>query len=469
MDARIKAAGAANAYFPLFIPQSYLQPRGRARRGLRARAGGRHPRRRQGARGAGRRAPDQRDDHQHLLLQVGAELPRPAAADQPVGQRRAVGAAAPRCSCARPSSSGRRATPAHATERGRRAYAARILHDVYADFMVNVLAMPVLPGRKTARERFPGAINTLDLEAMMGDGKACRWAPATSSARTSPRRSTPSTPPSRGHSSTCGRRRGASSTRMVGGLIMCHGDDAGLRRAAPRWPRSRSSCCSSATRTAPAERRRRLAAELRGAGVRVRARRRAADRFGRRVDRLGAEGRAGARRGRPPRPGRGRGDLGAARHGREGARCRSAEVAARGAAAARATSRATLLAEATERSGRPHGRRRHRRGGDRGGRRRASPGCPGPRRRRAAKTACGADGVTVALPAPPTDGSLPARRRRAGPRRAYVAPGLLTAAAGRPGYTFSVRCKCHEGVGAAHAFCFVGALFDTRLCCTRRR
>ena len=38
--------------------------------------------------------------------------------------------------------------------------------------MVNVLAIPVLPGRKTAAERFPGAINTLTVEAMMGDGKA---------------------------------------------------------------------------------------------------------------------------------------------------------------------------------------------------------------------------------------------------------------------------------------------------------
>ena len=38
--------------------------------------------------------------------------------------------------------------------------------------MVNVLAIPVLVGRKTAKERFPGAINTMTCEAMMGDGKA---------------------------------------------------------------------------------------------------------------------------------------------------------------------------------------------------------------------------------------------------------------------------------------------------------
>ena len=38
--------------------------------------------------------------------------------------------------------------------------------------MVNVLAMPVVVGLKTARERFAGADNTLTCEAMMGDGKA---------------------------------------------------------------------------------------------------------------------------------------------------------------------------------------------------------------------------------------------------------------------------------------------------------
>src|ERR1700752_2240697 len=41
----------------------------------------------------------------------------------------------------------------HATEEEARRYAERILHEVYADFMVNVLAIPVLTGRKTVRER----------------------------------------------------------------------------------------------------------------------------------------------------------------------------------------------------------------------------------------------------------------------------------------------------------------------------
>src|ERR1700683_2498546 len=60
----------------------------------------------------------------------------------------------------------------HATEAEARAYAREVLDDVYGAFMTDVLAIPVVKGRKTARERFAGATNTLTCEAMMGDGKA---------------------------------------------------------------------------------------------------------------------------------------------------------------------------------------------------------------------------------------------------------------------------------------------------------
>ena len=56
---------------------------------------------------------------------------------------------------------------AHVDEADAAAYARRILHEAYEDFMVNVLAIPVVVGRKTAGERFPGAINTMTCEAMM--------------------------------------------------------------------------------------------------------------------------------------------------------------------------------------------------------------------------------------------------------------------------------------------------------------
>ena len=102
---------------------------------------------------------------------MGAELPRPAAAPEPVGQRRALGTAAP-LFLRTTEFLWQEGHTCHATYEDAKAYAETILYDVYTDFMVNVLAMPVVPGRKTARERFPGAINTLACEALMVDGKA---------------------------------------------------------------------------------------------------------------------------------------------------------------------------------------------------------------------------------------------------------------------------------------------------------
>src|SRR5438270_108420 len=60
----------------------------------------------------------------------------------------------------------------HSSENDARSYALRILHEVYEDFIVNVLGLPVLSGLKSKRETFAGAENSWTCEAMMGDGKA---------------------------------------------------------------------------------------------------------------------------------------------------------------------------------------------------------------------------------------------------------------------------------------------------------
>jgi prolyl-tRNA synthetase len=118
---------------------------------------------------------------------------------------------------------------AHETEAEAIAESHTILHDVYADVVENVMAVPVLRGRKSASERFPGAVETFTLEAMMRDGKALQAATShylgDGFARTYGVRYT-------------GRSGGEEypfatswgiSTRLVGGLIMTHGDDRGLR------------------------------------------------------------------------------------------------------------------------------------------------------------------------------------------------------------------------------------------------
>src|SRR5262249_12074188 len=60
---------------------------------------------------------------------------------------------------------------AHATPEEAMAETMQML-DVYADFAQDIAAIPVIKGEKTAEERFPGAVNTYTIEALMQDKKA---------------------------------------------------------------------------------------------------------------------------------------------------------------------------------------------------------------------------------------------------------------------------------------------------------
>src|SRR6185369_11539880 len=138
MDTRIKAAGAQNAYFPLFIPESYLRREAEHVEGF---------------------APE-------LAVVThggGKQLAEPIVVRWELR---------PRVFLRTSEFLWQEGHTAHADEADARAYARRILHEVYEDFMRNVLAIPVVVGRKTTRERFAGATNTYTLEAMMGDTKA---------------------------------------------------------------------------------------------------------------------------------------------------------------------------------------------------------------------------------------------------------------------------------------------------------
>jgi prolyl-tRNA synthetase len=95
--------------------------------------------------------------------------------------------------------------------------------------MVNVLAIPVIPGRKTVAERFPGAINTLTVEAMMGDGKALQMGTSHELGQNFAKAFGTTYLSDEGREELVWQTSWGVSTRMVGGLIMCHGDDAGLR------------------------------------------------------------------------------------------------------------------------------------------------------------------------------------------------------------------------------------------------
>ncbi len=117
---------------------------------------------------------------------------------------------------------------AHTTESDARQYARGILHDVYADFMRSVLAIPVIVGRKTASERFAGAANTMTCEAIMRDGKALQMGTSHEFGQRFSRAFNIGYRSAEGATELCWTTSWGSSTRMLGGLIMCHGDDFGL-------------------------------------------------------------------------------------------------------------------------------------------------------------------------------------------------------------------------------------------------
>jgi prolyl-tRNA synthetase len=118
---------------------------------------------------------------------------------------------------------------AHATREDAAAYARRIHDDVYSSFLTEALAMPVLGGIKSALERFAGAINTITCEVMMRDGKALQMATSHELGQNFARAFDIGYSSQDGARNLCWTTSWGSTTRMVGGLIMCHGDDAGLR------------------------------------------------------------------------------------------------------------------------------------------------------------------------------------------------------------------------------------------------
>jgi prolyl-tRNA synthetase len=118
---------------------------------------------------------------------------------------------------------------AHETGREAREEALRILHEVYADVAERVMAMPVLRGRKSASERFPGAVETYTIEALMRDGKALQAGTSHDLGQNFARAFGVTFLDREGKEQHAYASSWGSSTRLVGGLIMTHGDAAGLR------------------------------------------------------------------------------------------------------------------------------------------------------------------------------------------------------------------------------------------------
>jgi prolyl-tRNA synthetase len=170
---------------------------------------------------------------------------------------------------------------AHATEEDARAYALRILDDVYRATVVDVLGIPTLTGHKTARERFPGAICSWTCESMMGDGKALQMCTSHELGQNFAKVFDTTYTNAQGTLEYVWQTSWGMSTRLVGALIMAHGDDFGLRLPPAVAP---AQVVVLVVKDAPEVRAAadRIVTELRAAGHRVRLDDRTDTSFGRR-------------------------------------------------------------------------------------------------------------------------------------------------------------------------------------------
>jgi prolyl-tRNA synthetase len=140
--------------------------------------------------------------------------------------------------------------------------------DLYAKVAREIAAMPVVEGEKTAGERFPGAVRTYTVEAMMLDGRALQSGTSHYLGQNFARAFGIRYTDQSGVQEYCHTTSWGMSTRMIGGVIMAHGDDKGLvlpPRLAPYQvvivPIGRENLAEQAARE--------LAGRLDRAGIRV--------------------------------------------------------------------------------------------------------------------------------------------------------------------------------------------------------
>lgn len=116
---------------------------------------------------------------------------------------------------------------AHASREEAEAETQKMLR-VYEDFAVNYMAMPVICGRKTEGEKFPGAVATYCIEAMMQDRKALQAGTSHFLGQNFAKASNIKYLSEEGREEYAWTTSWGVSTRLIGGMIMTHSDDNGL-------------------------------------------------------------------------------------------------------------------------------------------------------------------------------------------------------------------------------------------------
>jgi prolyl-tRNA synthetase len=227
LDQRIKATGAENAYFPLFIPLSYLSREAEHVEGF-------SPELAVVTHGGGEELAEPlvvRPTSETVIGEFMAKWIQ-SHRDLPLRLNQWANVVRwemrPRLFLRSSEFLWQEGHTAHATRADAVNYLMTIHLNVYNDFLVNVLAAPTYLGIKSPRERFAGALNTITAEGMMRDGKALQMVTSHDLGQNFARAFEITYQSEDGQSEFCHTTSWGASTRLVGGLIMTHGDDQGL-------------------------------------------------------------------------------------------------------------------------------------------------------------------------------------------------------------------------------------------------
>ena len=227
LDRRIKATGHVNAYFPLLIPKSYLMKEAEHVEGF-------APEVAEVTRAGGKELAEPYVIRPTSETIIGVSFARwieswrdlPLLINQWANVMRWE--LRPRPFLRTAEFLWQEGHTAHATEDDAERETLMILHDVYADVVERVMSVPVLRGRKTEREKFAGALRTYSIEAMMQDGKALQAGTSHNLGQNFARSFEIKYKTPDGRAEFCWTTSWGVSTRLVGALIMAHGDDDGL-------------------------------------------------------------------------------------------------------------------------------------------------------------------------------------------------------------------------------------------------
>jgi prolyl-tRNA synthetase len=228
IDERIKAAGAQNAYFPLLIPEAFLHREAEHVEGF-------SPELAVVTHGGGKQLEEPIVVRPTSETIVNSSFSRWISSyrDLPLLINQWANVVRwelrPRLFLRTSEFLWQEGHTAHATREDAHRYALRILDEVYGDAMVEELAIPVFKGRKTEREKFAGAEISWSCEGMMRDGKALQMGTSHELGQNFARAFDIQFTDRDGQLRYVWQTSWGSSTRLIGAMIMVHGDDGGLR------------------------------------------------------------------------------------------------------------------------------------------------------------------------------------------------------------------------------------------------